>query len=106
MEFSTAREVCIIIKGRYSFLSTPGGQGYFNPTGNPGMAKSGTGDVLTGIILALLAQKYSVDVACRLAVYIHGLAGDIASDELGEPAILASDLILRIGKAVKSILAK
>ncbi|MGB4771161.1 MAG: NAD(P)H-hydrate dehydratase [Chitinophagaceae bacterium] len=104
MEFSTAREVCIIIKGRYSFLSTPGGQGYFNPTGNPGMAKAGSGDVLTGMILALLAQKYSVDVACRMAMYLHGLAGDMARNDMGEAGMLASDLILRIGKAFGAIL--
>lgn len=104
MEFSTAREVCIIIKGRYSFLSTPGGQGYFNPTGNPGMAKAGSGDALTGIILALLAQKYSVDVACRLGMYLHGLAGDLARDDMGEEGMLASDLVLRIGKAFGAIL--
>lgn len=104
MEFSTAREVCIIIKGRYSFLSTPGGQGYFNPTGNPGMAKAGSGDVLTGMILALLAQRYSVDAACRMAMYLHGLAGDLARDNMGETGMLASDLILQIGKAFGAIL--
>lgn len=104
LEFSTAREICIIIKGRYSFLSTPGGQGYFNPTGNPGMAKAGSGDALTGIILGLLAQKYSVEAACRLGMYVHGLAGDMARDDLGEAGMLASDLILRIGKAFGAIL--
>ena len=104
MEFSTAHEVCIIIKGRYSFLSTPDGQGYFNPTGNPGMAKAGSGDVLTGMILALLAQKYSVDEACRVAMYLHGFAGDLARNDLGEAGILASDLVFRIGKAFGAIL--
>ncbi|TAH00684.1 MAG: NAD(P)H-hydrate dehydratase [Sphingobacteriales bacterium] len=104
MEFSTAREVCVIIKGRYSFLSTPGGQGYFNPTGNPGMAKAGSGDVLTGMILALLAQKYSVDAACRMAMYLHGLAGDLTRNDMGEAGMLASDLVLRIGKAFGAIL--
>lgn len=104
LEFSTAREVCIIIKGRFSFLSTPGGQGYFNPTGNPGMAKAGSGDVLTGMILGLLAQKFSVDAACRLGMYLHGLAGDLARDDMGETGMLASDQILRIGKAFEAIL--
>jgi ADP-dependent NAD(P)H-hydrate dehydratase / NAD(P)H-hydrate epimerase len=104
IEFSTTREVCIIIKGRYSFLSTPSGQGYFNPTGNPGMAKAGSGDVLTGMILALLAQKYSVDEACRVAMYLHGFAGDLARNDMGEAGMLASDLILRIGKAFGAIL--
>lgn len=104
MEFSTAREVCIILKGRFSFLSTPGGQGYFNPTGNPGMAKAGSGDVLTGIILALLAQKYSIDGASRLGMYVHGLAGDMARELYGEPGILAGDIIKLIGKAFEAIL--
>jgi NAD(P)H-hydrate epimerase len=68
------------------------------------MAKAGSGDVLTGMILALLAQKYSVDAACRMSMYLHGLAGDLARNDLGETGMLASDLILRIGKAFGAIL--
>lgn len=68
------------------------------------MAKAGSGDVLTGIILGLLAQKYSVDAACRLGIYLHGLAGDLAREDLGESGMLATDQILRIGKAFEAIL--
>jgi NAD(P)H-hydrate epimerase len=68
------------------------------------MAKAGSGDVLTGMILALLAQKYSVDAACRVAMYLHGFAGDLARNDLGEAGILASDLVFRIGKAFGAIL--
>ncbi len=106
MEFSTRCEICVIIKGHYSFLSTPGGRGYFNSTGNPGMAKGGSGDVLTGIILALLAQKRSVAEASRLGMFVHGLAGDLAKEQFGEQAMLPTDTIDCIGKAFEAILYK
>ncbi|WP_026463431.1 NAD(P)H-hydrate dehydratase [Adhaeribacter aquaticus] len=89
----------VVLKGGHTCIGTPTGELYFNCTGNPGMATGGTGDVLTGIITALLAQKYSSLEACLLGVYIHGLAGDIASQEKGEFALVASDVIEYLGKA-------
>lgn len=83
----------IVLKGHYTAVCTPKGYVYFNPTGNSGMATAGSGDVLTGIILALLAQQYPQEAACRLGVYLHGLAGDLAAQERGEYALTASDLI-------------
>lgn len=83
----------ICLKGHYTAICTPKGEVYFNPTGNSGMATAGSGDVLTGVILALLAQKYSVKDACLLGVYLHGLAGDIAAKQLGEHSVVATDII-------------
>lgn len=91
----------IVLKGHHSFVATPGG-GWFNTTGNPGMATGGTGDALTGIITGLLAQKYQPADAARLGVYLHGLAGDLAADRLGQEALLASDLIENLGQAFLS----
>lgn len=103
MELSTQKQVCLILKGRYTFLSTPGGKGYFNSTGNAGMAKAGSGDVLTGMLTSFLAQKYSVDKACRLSVFLHGKAGDLAKAAIGEPAFLATDMIKLIGTAFSGV---
>jgi NAD(P)H-hydrate epimerase len=89
--------VYIILKGRYTLVATPEGKGYFNTTGNPGMAKAGTGDVLTGMITGLLAQGYHPEAASRLSVYLHGMAGDFARSEYSEYGITASDLIQKIG---------
>lgn len=83
----------IVLKGHFTAICTPEGNVYFNPTGNNGMATAGSGDVLTGIILSLLAQGYSQLAACRLGVYIHGLAGDIATSKLGQHSVTASDII-------------
>ena len=83
----------IIVKGAWTTIVTPEGNFYFNPTGNPGMGTGGSGDVLTGILLGLLAQGYSREEACKLGVYIHGLAGDIAAKEKTEIAMTASDII-------------
>jgi len=89
--------IYIVLKGRYSLVATPGKKGYFNPTGNSGMAKAGTGDVLTGMVTGLLAQGYEQATACRLAVFLHGMAGDLARSEHSEYGIIASDLIEKIG---------
>lgn len=91
--------VIVVLKGHYSFIATPGDKHYFNSTGNPGMATGGSGDVLTGIITALIAQQYSPTDAAVLGVYIHGLAGDIAASQLSEPSLIASDIIDYLGQA-------
>jgi len=89
----------VVLKGGHTCIGTPEGNLYFNNTGNPGMATGGTGDVLTGIITSLVAQKYTSLEACLLGVYIHGLAGDVAKTHTGETALLASDLIAALGQA-------
>lgn len=93
----------ICLKGHYTGVCTPEGKVYFNPTGNSGMATAGSGDVLTGIILALLAQQYAPEEACRLGVYLHGLAGDMAAADLGEHSVMASDIIAYLPAAFKKI---
>lgn len=93
MNFAQRYHFYMILKGHYTAICTPAGKVYFNPTGNSGMATAGSGDVLTGIILSLTAQKYNIEEACRLGVYLHGLAGDLAAQKLGEYAMTASDII-------------
>lgn len=95
--------VIIVLKGRYTTIAMPDGSCYFNTTGNPGMATAGSGDVLTGMILSLLSQGYTPEQAALYAVYLHGLAGDIASQQQGIEALVASDIIKSIGKAFEHI---
>ncbi len=89
----------IVLKGAYTVISTPEGKVYFNTTGNAGMATGGSGDVLTGIITALLAQGYTSLQAAQLGVYLHGLAGDLAAKKYGEEAMIASDIVEYLGEA-------
>lgn len=95
----TAREkakelnIIIILKGHHSLITTPGGLSYFNNTGNAGMAKGGSGDVLTGILTALVCQGYDPVPAAILGVWLHGMAGDIALQNLSPESILARDII-------------
>lgn len=91
--------VLIVLKGAFTSISLPNGMMFFNSTGNPGMATAGTGDVLTGIILSLLAQGFIASQAAQLGVFLHGLAGDFAAEKWGYEAMLASDLINEIGTA-------
>ena len=93
----------IIVKGAWTTIVTPEGNYYFNPTGNPGMATGGSGDILTGILLGLLAQGYTQEDACKLGVYIHGLAGNIAAEEKTEMGMTAGDIIEALPAAWKKI---
>lgn len=86
-------KVCIVLKGHHTVVVTPDGDCYYNLNGNAGMAKGGSGDVLTGLMAGLLAQSYTADQAALLGVFVHGLAGDIAAEELGMQAMNASDII-------------
>lgn len=97
-------KVNIVLKGHYTFIATPDGTGYFNSTGNAGMATGGTGDVLTGIITSLVAQGYEPKQAAIAGVYIHGLAGDMAAACLSPEALLASDIIDYLGNAFAQLM--
>jgi hydroxyethylthiazole kinase-like uncharacterized protein yjeF len=104
IQFSMENNVIVILKGAYTCISFPGGQVSFNSTGNPGMAKGGSGDVLTGILLSLTAQGYSFEEAAILGVYIHGLAGDKAAKKKGVYSMIATDLIEALPKAFLSLM--
>ena len=93
----------IILKGHFSALCLPDGNVIFNTTGNSGMATAGSGDVLTGIITALLARGYSRKNACLTAMYLHGLAGDIAASRIGKESLIASDIINALPDAFKTM---
>lgn len=93
----------IILKGRYSALCMPDGHVTINPTGNAGMATAGSGDVLTGIITGLLARGYKRAEACTVGMYLHGLAADIAADDIGMESLMASDIIEYLPKAFKRL---
>jgi NAD(P)H-hydrate epimerase len=101
MEFCKKYKSIIILKGAHSSIICPDGSSYYNSTGNPGMATGGTGDVLTGMLLSLLAQGYNSVEASIIGVYLHGLAGDIAAEKFGQEALIASDIINYIGDSFK-----
>jgi NAD(P)H-hydrate epimerase len=99
-DLATNYKIYIVLKGAYSTVITPEGNCFFNPTGNPGMATAGSGDVLTGVLLSLLSQGYTPEESCKLGVYLHGLAGDIAKDKLGEIGMTAGDIVENLPFAI------
>ncbi len=103
LELSVKYKIIIVLKGAYTCISDDEGNVFFNSNGNPGMATAGSGDVLTGIILSLLAQNYEPIDAARIGVFLHGMAGNLAADEFGFEALIASDIINQLGNAFKKI---
>jgi ADP-dependent NAD(P)H-hydrate dehydratase / NAD(P)H-hydrate epimerase len=103
IEMAVEYKLFIVLKGAFTLVATPLGHGYFNSSGNPGMAKAGSGDVLTGIITALLAQRYSAEAACVLGVYAHGLAGDAAAQKYSPHGMKAMDIVNSLPKAWKRL---
>jgi NAD(P)H-hydrate epimerase len=103
-DFATTHRVYVVLKGHRTVIATPAGRVFINPTGNPGMATAGTGDVLTGMVAAWLAQLLDAEAACRIAVFLHGAAGDLAEADCGQVAMTATDLLEHIGDAVASLL--
>lgn len=98
VELSGSHPFTIILKGHYTLVAH-GGNGWFNTTGNAGLAKGGSGDILTGIITAFLSQGYSGQQAAQCGVYLHGLAADLALQQQSQESMLASDIIERLGEA-------
>ena len=101
--FAMTFGVTIVLKGAHTVVVTQLGTMHFNSTGNPGMATGGCGDVLTGCILSLLAQGYAAPDAARLAVYVHGLAGDLAAGDKGQTALVAGDVVDSLSRAWRSM---
>ncbi len=93
----------VILKGARTIVSMPSGEVFINPTGNPGMASGGTGDVLTGMIGGFLCQGLTLTDAARAATYVHGLAGDVASSRKGERSLVATDLIHEISILLRDL---
>jgi NAD(P)H-hydrate epimerase len=104
--FAVSHRVYLILKGHRTLIATPDEKIFINPTGNPGMATGGTGDVLTGMVAAWLAQLLDAEAACKVAVYLHGLAGDLAEAEQGEVAMTAGDLAACLGDAVMELTSR
>lgn len=103
-EFAVKWKVTVVLKGADTVTALPNGDTYINSTGNPGMATAGAGDVLTGVIASLIGQGIPMEKAAVTGVYLHGLAGDIASAEFGEYGMIASDIAAKLPAAIKSIL--
>jgi NAD(P)H-hydrate epimerase len=99
-DFAREWNVIVVLKGPHTLVAAPDGAIAINPTGNPGMATAGAGDILTGVIASLLAQGLSPWDAARLGVYLHGLSGDLAARTHGEVGLIASDLIERLPEAL------
>src|SRR5262249_22491383 len=101
--FAQEHHVHLVLKGHRTIYASPSGQLYVNSTGNPGMATGGSGDVLTGMLAGLIGQSLgwarSLGEAIISCVYLHGLAGDLAKEVLGEHSLIASDIMANISKA-------
>jgi hydroxyethylthiazole kinase-like uncharacterized protein yjeF len=105
-DFASRHRVYLILKGHRTLIATPDGKVFVNPTGSPGMATGGTGDVLSGMVAAWLAQLLDAEAACRLAVYLHGAAGELADADEGEVSMTAVDLAEHIGDAILELTAR
>jgi len=100
-EFATAHSVILILKGARTLIASPDGNVFVNSTGNSGMSTAGSGDVLTGVIAGLLAQKSDKPLAAAIAgVFLHGLAGDIAAEKLGVRSLIATDITRYLSEAI------
>src|SRR3954449_1652428 len=105
-EFAASHRVHVVLKGHRTVIAGPDGRAFVNLTGNSGMATGGTGDLLTGMIAAWFAQILDAEGACKLAVYLHGTAGDLAEADEGDVALLPSDIANRLGDAVLELTAR
>ena len=104
-ELATARQVIVVLKGERTLIGFPDGRVWINPTGSPAMATAGTGDILTGIISGLMAQFATGDMELALAgaVYLHGLAGEMAARDLTEQCVIATDLLKYLPEGIRGI---
>jgi hydroxyethylthiazole kinase-like uncharacterized protein yjeF len=105
-EFASSHRVHVVLKGHRTVIAGPDNRAFINLTGNAGMATGGTGDLLTGMIAAWFGQLLDAEAACKLAVYLHGTAGDLAEADEGDVALVAGDLAARLGDAVLELTAR
>ena len=105
-EFAARHRVHVVLKGHRTIIAGPDNRAFINLTGNSGMATGGTGDILTGMIAAWFGQLLDAEAACKLAVYLHGAAGDLAEADEGDVALVAGDVAARLGDAVMELTAK
>lgn len=105
-DFAKRHKLYVVLKGYRTLVVTPDGKVFVNPTGCAGMATGGTGDVLTGMLGAWLAQLLDAEAACKLAVYLHGSAGELADADNGEVSMTAGDLVDHIGDAILEVTAR
>jgi ADP-dependent NAD(P)H-hydrate dehydratase / NAD(P)H-hydrate epimerase len=105
-DFATSHRAYVILKGYRTILATPDGKAFINPTGTPGLATGGTGDVLAGMVTAWLAQLLDAEAACSLAIYLHGAAGELADADEGEVSMTAGDVVEHISDAVLELSAR
>jgi len=105
-EFASSHRVHVVLKGHRTVIAGPDNRAFINLTGNAGMATGGTGDLLTGMIAAWFGQLLDAEAACKLAVYLHGTAGDLAEADEGDVALVAGDLATRLGDAVLELTAR
>ncbi len=102
-KLASKQKINIVLKGAHTAVIDSNGNVYFNSTGNPGMAKGGSGDVLTGIILGLVSSGYDPLEAAKIGVFVHGKAADLAMHQESEESLIATDIVNHLGKAYKSI---
>jgi len=102
-QFAKKYGVYLVLKGYRTLTATPEGKVYVNPTGNPGMASAGSGDVLSGMIASMIIQEKNLLEAVLAAVYIHGLSGDIGAEKVGEKPLTAGDIIRYLPLAVRTL---
>lgn len=102
-DFAASHHIYVVLKGHRTVIATPDGHLFINPSGNPGMATGGTGDVLTGVLSAWLAQLLDAEAACTLAAFLHGAAGDLAEVEQGQAPMIASDLLHQLSPALAQL---
>jgi NAD(P)H-hydrate epimerase len=101
--FATTHAVVVVLKGASSVVGLPDGTVLLNSTGNPGMASGGTGDVLSGVLGAFLARGLAAEIALPAAVYLHGLAGDVAAERVGQESLVAGDVIEALPEAFRRV---
>lgn len=104
-ELAKKTGVTIVLKGHRTLVAQPSGKAFINLTGNPGMATAGSGDILTGMIAGLVGQQLPLHDPVEIAVYVHGLAGDLAAEDQTEPGMIATDIIQYIPAALHKIAA-